>query len=127
MMTSEIKSTGNLLLAQAEVDVGSCQTKPQQTIHDGHSVSPPGDIRWRGAVRGLNLLGLGQTNSVVIQVVNAVPFSEESITKDSQWTNGFGEVHAHERTNARALDIKNVVAGADGEVMAAQGHGQIRE
>lgn len=74
-----------------------------------------------------DLLGLGETDGTVAQVVDAVPLAEESITKDSKRTDRLREVHAHESAYARSLDFQNVVESADGEVVSAQGDGEVGE
>lgn len=72
-----------------------------------------------------HLFGLGKTDGVVAQVVDAVPTAQESITQNGQGTNGLREVHAHQRADAGALDLKDVVVGSDGEVVASQGEGEV--
>lgn len=74
-----------------------------------------------------DLLGLGETDGTVAQVVDAVPLAEESITKDGKRTDRLREVHAHESANARSLDLQDVVESADGEVVSAQGDGEVGE
>jgi len=71
------------------------------------------------------LLGLGQANGVVAQVVHAVPSPQEGVTEDSKRAHGLGEVHAHEGTDARALHLQDVVVRPDGEVVAGQGEGEV--
>lgn len=72
-----------------------------------------------------HLFGLSKTDGVVAQVVDAVPAAQESITQNGQRANRLGEVHAHKRADAGALDLENVVVGSDGEVVASQGEGQV--
>ena len=72
-----------------------------------------------------SLFGLGQADGVVAQVINTVPLAQERVTKNGQGANGLGEVHAHEATDAGALDLQNVVVWADGEVVAAQSEGEV--
>lgn len=73
------------------------------------------------------LFGLGQSNGVVAQVVDAVPLAQECVTQDGQGPHGLGEVHAHEAADARARDLQDVVVGADGEVVAGEGEGHVRQ
>ncbi|GMG04416.1 unnamed protein product [Aspergillus oryzae var. brunneus] len=70
---------------------------------------------------------LGQANSTVAEVVHTVPLPEERVTQDGQGANGFREVHAHEGADARSLDFKSVVVGTNGEVVSAQGEGEVRQ
>lgn len=58
-------------------------------------------------------------------VVHAVPLAQECIAQDGQGTNGLGEVHSHEAADAGALNLEDVVIGADGEVVAGQGEGEV--
>lgn len=71
------------------------------------------------------LFGLSEANSIVTQVVDAIPSPQESITKNGQRANGFREIHAHERADTRTLYFENVVIGADGKVMASQGQSKV--
>ena len=64
---------------------------------------------------------------MVTQIVNAVPPSQESITKDGERANGLGEVHAHEAADAGTLDFQNIVVRADGEVVARKGDSEVRK
>lgn len=73
------------------------------------------------------LFSFAKSNGVVAQVVNAVPLAQECVTQDGQRTHGLGEVHAHEAADAGTLNFQNVVIGADGEVVAAEGEGQVRQ
>lgn len=72
-----------------------------------------------------NLFRLSQTDGVVTDIVDTVPTAQEGITQDSKGTHGLGEVHAHEATNARALDLQDVVMGANSELVATQGEGEV--
>lgn len=74
-----------------------------------------------------SLLSLGKTDLTVAQVVDAVPPAQESIAEDSERAHRLGEVHTHEGANAGALHLKDVVVRADGEVVTAQGNGQVGE
>lgn len=74
-----------------------------------------------------NLFGLGKTNGVVAKVIDAVPLAQERISQDGQRTNRLREVHAHETADAGALELKDVVVGADGEIVAAKGESEIRQ
>jgi hypothetical protein len=73
------------------------------------------------------LLGLGETNGVVADIVDRVVFPEESVTEDNKGTSRLRDVEAHEGADAAALDLKDVVVGADGEVVAGKGEGEVRE
>lgn len=72
-----------------------------------------------------NSLRLSQTDGVVTDIIDTVPAAQEGITQDSKGTHRLGEVHAHEATNAGALDLKDVVVGANGELVTTQGEGEI--
>lgn len=72
-----------------------------------------------------SLLGLGEADGTVAQVVDAVPLAKESISKDSERTDRLREVHAHEGADARSLDFQNVVESGDGEVVSTQGDGEV--
>jgi hypothetical protein len=71
------------------------------------------------------LLGLGETNGGVAEVVYGVPLPQEGVAENSERAYGLGEVHTHEGRDARALDLKNVVVGADGEVVAGKREGKV--
>jgi hypothetical protein len=79
----------------------------------------------RGYYATFPLLGLREANGIVTNVVDRVPPPEERIAEDSKRTHGFGEVHTHERRDARALDFEDVVCGADGEVVTGKGKRQV--
>jgi len=46
------------------------------------------------------LLCLGQTDSIVAEIIDRVPTAEEGITKDGQWAYWFWEIHSHEAGDA---------------------------
>lgn len=71
------------------------------------------------------LLGLGKADGVVANVVDTVPAAQERVTQDSQGTDGLREVHAHEAADAGALDLQDVVKGADREGVAGQSEGEV--
>lgn len=71
------------------------------------------------------LLGGGELDAVVAEVVDRVPFSEKGITKDSQRSSGSRDVHAHESRDARALYLKDVIVSGDAEVVAGEVEGHI--
>jgi hypothetical protein len=73
----------------------------------------------------IGLLGLGEADGAVAQVIDAVPLAKESISKDGERTDRLGEIHAHEGTDARSLDFQNVVESGDGEVVSTQGNGKV--
>ena len=84
------------------------------------------DIHSSSAHRSLEqLLGLGQTNGVVANIIDTVPAAQEGVTQDSQRTHRLGEIHAHEAADAGALDFQNVVVGANLEGVAGQSEGQV--
>lgn len=94
----------------------------------GCSVSNPRYKRhWHSVHPNQHLFGLSQTHSVVAQVIHAVPLAEESVSQNREGSDGFREVHTHERADARALNLEDVVVGGDGEVVAGQGQGQVRQ
>jgi hypothetical protein len=71
------------------------------------------------------LLGLGQTDSRVADVVNRVPLPQESVTKNGKGSYGLGEIHAEEGRDARTLDFEDVVERANGEVVAGEREGKV--
>ncbi len=73
------------------------------------------------------LFGLGKPNAARTKVVDRVPLPQERITQDRKRSNRLGEVHSHERWDARALDFEDVVIWGDGEIMAGQRERKIRE
>lgn len=73
------------------------------------------------------LLGLGETNGVVANIVDGVVFPEESVTKDDERASRLGDVEAHEGADAATLDLKNVVVRANGEVVTGEGEGEVGE
>lgn len=72
-------------------------------------------------------LSLGKTDSVVAQVVDGVPFAEEGITKNDKGAGRRGDVKAGESGDTLALDLENVLVGANGEVVAGERESQIRK
>lgn len=72
-----------------------------------------------------HLFGLGQTDGVVTDIIDTVPAAQEGITQNSQRTHRLGEVHAHEAADAGALDLQDVIEGANSELVAAQGEGEV--
>lgn len=73
------------------------------------------------------LFGLCKTYSIVAKVVDGVPLAEESIAQDDKGTSWLWDVKAHERADAAALNLENVVVGGDCEVVSGQGECQIRQ
>lgn len=73
------------------------------------------------------LLRLGKPDSVVTQVVDRVPFSQESITQDGKGSYRLREVHSHESTDTRTLNFKNVVIGTDGELVTGECERKVRK
>jgi hypothetical protein len=71
------------------------------------------------------LLGLGQTDGRVADIVDRVPLPQESVTKNGKGSYGLREVHAKEGRDTRSLDFENVVEGADGEVVAGERKGEV--
>lgn len=72
-------------------------------------------------------LGLGETDTVAAEVVDGVVSAEESITENGKRTSRGGDIEAHEGRDTRTLDLKDVVVGANGEVVAGQGEAEVRE
>jgi len=72
-----------------------------------------------------HLLGLGETDSRVADIVNRIPPPEEGVSKDGKGTYGLREVHAEEGRDTRSLDLENVVVSTDGEVVASQSEGEV--
>lgn len=71
------------------------------------------------------LFGLAEADSAVAKVVHAVPLPQESITQNSQGAGGLREVHTHKGADAAARHLKDVVVRGNGEVVAAQGEGEV--
>lgn len=74
-----------------------------------------------------NLFRFSQTDGVVTDVVDTVPAAQEGITQNSKGTHRLWEVHAHEAADAGALDLQDVVVGANGELVTTQGEGEVRQ
>ena len=72
-------------------------------------------------------LGLGETDAVATKVVDRVVSAEESITKDGKRAGRGRDIEAHEGRDTRALDLKDVVVGGDGEVVAGEGEAEVRQ
>lgn len=72
-----------------------------------------------------HLFGLGQTDGVVTDIIDTVPAAQEGIAQNSKGTHRLGEVHAHEAADAGALDLQDVVVGANSELVAAQSEGEV--
>lgn len=72
-----------------------------------------------------NLFRLSQTDGVVTDIIDTVPAAQEGITQDSKGTHRLGEVHAHEAADAGALDLQDVVVGANSELVTTQGEGEV--
>lgn len=58
-------------------------------------------------------------------MVCGVVAPEKRVAENGQRTNRLGEVHTHERRDARALNLKNVVKGADSEVITTEREGKV--
>lgn len=67
------------------------------------------------------LYGLCKTDVVLAEVIDGIVLPQEGITKNGQRADRGGEIHAHDGTDTRTLDLKNVVIGSNGEVVACQG------
>lgn len=74
-----------------------------------------------------SLLGLGQTDSALAQIVYRVVLSQEGVTEDGQGAHGLWEVHTHERADAAALHLEDVVVRSNGEVVATKGERHVRK
>jgi hypothetical protein len=72
-----------------------------------------------------NLFRLSQTDGVVTDIIDTVPATQEGVTQNSKGTHRLGEVHAHEAADAGALDLQDVVIGANSELVATQGEGEV--
>lgn len=72
-----------------------------------------------------NLPGLSKADSVVTQIVDRVPSSQESITQNGEGPYGLREVHSHESTNARALNFKNIIERTDFELVTGEGESKV--
>jgi hypothetical protein len=72
-----------------------------------------------------HLLGLGETNGVVANIVDRVVFPEESVTENDQGASRLGDVEAHEGADAAALNLEDVIVRADGEVVPGKGEGEV--
>ena len=73
------------------------------------------------------LLGLGEANGVVANVVDGVVFPQESVTENGERASWLRDVEAHEGADAAALNLENVVVRADGEVVASKSEGKVGE
>jgi len=73
------------------------------------------------------LLGLGEADGVVADIVNGVVFPEESVTENGERASWLRNVEAHEGADAAALNLEDVVVRADGEVVAGKGESKVRE
>jgi hypothetical protein len=74
----------------------------------------------------MHLFGLGESDSVGLEVVDGVIAAEERIAQDGERPGGLGNVNALEGGDAGAAGLEDVVVRADGEVDAVEGEGQIR-
>jgi hypothetical protein len=73
------------------------------------------------------LLGLGEADGVVANVVDGVVFPKESIAENGERSSWLWDVEAHEGADAATLNLKNVVVRANGEVVAGKGEGEVGE
>jgi hypothetical protein len=85
----------------------------------------PKNILFASISRDRGLLGLGQTDGGVAEVIYRVPLPQESIAENGKRAYGLREVHTHEGGDARALNLQNVVVGTDGEVVAGKRKGEV--
>jgi hypothetical protein len=74
-----------------------------------------------------DLLRLGNTDSILLKVVDGIPLPQERITEDSERASGLWDVHPHQGGDAGTLDLEDVVKRTDGEVVAGEGEGQVWE
>lgn len=72
-------------------------------------------------------LSLGEADTVATEVVDRVVSAEESITKNGKRTSRGRDIEAHEGRDTRALNLKNVVVGGDGEVVAGESEAEVRK
>ena len=84
----------------------------------------PGSLIFTAPAVG-HLFGLGQTDGVVTDIIDTVPAAQEGISQNSKGTHRLREVHAHEAADAGALDLQDVVVGANSELVTAQGEGEV--
>lgn len=71
------------------------------------------------------LLGLRKAHGVVAEVVDGIPLPQECVTKNGERTSWLRDIEAHERTDAAALDLEDVVVGGDAEVVASKSERQV--
>lgn len=71
------------------------------------------------------LLGAGQTNGVLAEVVDRVVPSEESIAKNNKGTNRLREVHALEGRDTAAGNLEDIVSGGEAVVGSRKGEGDV--
>lgn len=71
------------------------------------------------------LLGLGNANLVLAQVVDGVPRPKEGIAQNTSQVSR--QLHAHECRDAGTAGLDGVVIGADGEVVASKTECDIRQ
>lgn len=76
---------------------------------------------------GSLFLGLGEADGALAEIVDGVVATEEGITKDGKRTRGRLNIHTHERRDAGARSLQNVVVGSDAEVVAREGEGDVRQ
>lgn len=78
-------------------------------------------------LRAPRLSSLSKPHAVITQIIHRVPLAQERITQDSQRPGRFRDINALEGRDTRTLHVEDVVLGADGEVVAGEGEGQVRE
>ncbi len=74
-----------------------------------------------------HLLGPGETDSTLLEVVDAVVAAEEGIAENGERTNGLRHVEGSKGRDAAATKLQDVVASGQGVVGAGQGKGDIGE
>lgn len=88
-------------------------------------ISPPPCVQRNNIYDYTSLLGFGKADRVIAQIVNRVPSSQESITQDSKGPYRLREVYSHDGADATTLNLKNIVKGTNGKIVAGEGESKI--
>lgn len=73
------------------------------------------------------LLGAGQTNGILAEVIDRVVAAQESVAQDDKRTSRGGDIHALEGRDTGALELEDVVSGGETVVGASQVEGDVRK
>lgn len=75
----------------------------------------------------LQLCGPGNAYSVLTEIVNGIPLTEEGVAKYHERASWLWDILTHESRDTRTLDLKDIVVRADGKVVPSQSKGQVWE